>query len=367
MPNDVPDWTGLNQVNLVGGLSGAPLGDVAAPTLQADSVTQSIVSGGGSPQGLIDLCSFKPAAGSSIALVALGTFAKGTPSSVSPTFKQATVAGHLLVAWVTCTGTTPTTAAAGWSEVGTAPQGGIWVKPNCGNGEAAPVFTASGATGPICAQLAEFSGAATSSPLDQTAVNNVAPAATITATNPAPDATIGDLIVTCAIWSVSPDSPATFVTTYNNAAVVHAGDSGGTVQHGIASFDFGIIPPAPVAQPLGVAPWPLDVDGFNAPAVAAQATVTLAATPGKAYTITAFSMSIQAGATAPGQLYAEIDDGANAVYKENVTGSAASTTYAIKNPPGYSRKMTAGNSVTCKFGTGVTAASETVYVGGYLR
>ena len=131
-----------------------------------------------------------------IALVKAGTLA----ATLSPAFGQSTTAGSLLVAWVaqngSSSGTNPfTVTGTGWTlafATGAAYQwGAVYCKPGCGAGETAPTFSASGTTN--ASVLAEFSGAATSSPLDSSGIS-----ATATATNAAHDTGGGDLIVVLA-------------------------------------------------------------------------------------------------------------------------------------------------------------------------
>src|SRR5882672_5508357 len=123
----------------------------------------------------------------------VGTIATAAAATVSPVFTQPTTLGNLLVAWIVeSSGTAAiTTVAAGWvvaknifaSITGEA---AIWYKPNCAGGEAAPTFTSTSATF-MAAQLCEFSGAITASPVDKTGSSQGTTSATLAVTNASAD------------------------------------------------------------------------------------------------------------------------------------------------------------------------------------
>src|SRR5438477_5453899 len=103
-----------------------------------------------------------------IALVgSLGTPVTGT-TSVSPTFGQATTAGNLLICWL-IGAPNGYTLPSGWSQAASSFDGQtslVLYKANCGASETAPSFTTATNTF-MAAALGEFSGAATTSPVDQ--------------------------------------------------------------------------------------------------------------------------------------------------------------------------------------------------------
>jgi hypothetical protein len=192
------------------------------------------------------LASFKPA--TTIALVgAVGAFTTGGASTVSPPFGQATVAAHLLVAWVTATNSPAsiTTGAAGWvkavGQISSSTESTIWYKPNCGAGETAPTFTCTGGSSVMYAQLAEFSGALTASPLDKTGSTNSPPGVFMTITTSAADSVGGDLMVSSVRWWMPTASTAVMRTTYNNSAAVNIGNSGAASVSRHSNFSYGII------------------------------------------------------------------------------------------------------------------------------
>jgi hypothetical protein len=244
-------------VGIVGG-SGTVLGDTTAPSLNADSVTETVsgVFAANLVGVVMAIASFKAAAGQTIALVKAGAllaFDGINPNSpfawaAIPTFGQATAAGNLLVAAVSCTQNSSvladavTTTAAGWVRAVLSGNGGaagaqevaIFYKPNCGAGEAAPTFTGNlGSFGlPHYLQLLEFSGAALASVLDQTGTINIGggPAATQTVTTGAPDVASGDLVITASRWASNnagglTSNYTTFTDTGNNATPISAASS----------------------------------------------------------------------------------------------------------------------------------------------
>lgn len=139
-----------------------------------------------------------------ITLVSQGTIA----ASGSPAFGAATTAGNLLVAWVGSNGSTAsatiTTAASGWVQAdaggGAFSWSALWYKPGCGASETAPVF--SDPHGNIYySQLAEFSGAAAVSPVDQHGNAYSGGGNSLWGINPAADANAGDLVCVSSFWN----------------------------------------------------------------------------------------------------------------------------------------------------------------------
>lgn len=116
-----------------------------------------------------------------IALVKAGTVATGT-TSLTPAFGQSTTAGNLLICRaagygstsneaITISGTGWTLATSGWG-TGSDMSSVIFYRANCGTGETAPTLSlSSGAF--LAADLTEWSGAATTNPLDQTSAGNL--------------------------------------------------------------------------------------------------------------------------------------------------------------------------------------------------
>lgn len=361
-------------MDLVGGVSGLAQGDVSAPALAPDSDTESLVFSPGTPGGNLGLlASFKPAGAPAIALVKAGAVAVGSAGAVAPAFGQATASGNFLLAWVSSDTGEPATAQAGWLKAVDYAAGGMWValwiKPNCGNGEAAPAFTGGGGNGPMIAQLAEFSGVALAVPTEHTATAATS-GTTLSLAAAAADAAFGDLVVICSRWLLSQSGSPSFTDTFNNGASavsagVGVGASGGFPR--AANHAFAIIPPAQTSQPLGVQPWAYDVDGFSAPALGSQATVTLAATPGKAYTVTAALFTLVSNGAGTTNNNPVLTDGAGIVFEPAMGVEAATNRTAVMQLTGLARKMTAGNAVTCKWVAGAANVSESVYVAAYLR
>lgn len=119
----------------------------------------------------------------------------------------------------------------------------IWGKPNCGNGEVSPTWTAAAGARPMHAQVVEFSNIALSSFVDQSSGNTSTNQSNLSVQNAAVDGTAGDLILFGAGWSLNTSQTATFSDTMNNSATVtHLGDSGSAAQVNHSTFDYGIIP-----------------------------------------------------------------------------------------------------------------------------
>lgn len=373
MPNDVQDWTALQQVNLIS-QSKQLEGDLGSLALNADSGTATIspngptVNGGGGV-----LASFKAAAGAVIALVGnLGAVSVGSVTSIQPAFGQATVATHLLLAWVTGPFQS-SSVSVGWSKVldfqGAA--GGwsaLWAKPNCGSGETAPTFTFSAfsAANPVTAQLAEFSGVATASPTEQTGSASTTTGG-LTVSAGAADAALGDLIAMASRFGIAGFSTATFSQSMNNATVVHAGDSGTTVATSFGSHDFGIVSTAGNVIPLGVQPWPVDSSGLSAPVAGSAPSVVLAATPGKAYTATEWDASLVATAATADRQYVELLDGAVIIWQHILGVDAVIDRANQVTVQGRARKGTVGNSMTLKLAAIGASSIGTCDLGAYLR
>lgn len=204
MPNDVPDWTRVHAAQLVGSLPGlVPLGDTSQPDVAPDSAQYTSNLSGSQISGLAAcIASFKAAVGSVIAKVQQGTITGVSAASITPSAWPApTTNGNLIIAWVKASSSNDVaTASPGWLKAVSGPPPGqdgvmgIFYKPNCGAGEAAPTFTSTGAV-EMWAQLFEVSGADTS-PLDQVKANlGVSLQNQITVTNPAPDVAFGDLVM----------------------------------------------------------------------------------------------------------------------------------------------------------------------------
>lgn len=155
-------------------------------------------------------------------------------------------------------GTDITTTASGWTKAVQALNNGtttfeetqIWYKPNCGSAEPAPVFTSSYGTEVLYAQLAEFSGVATTSPLDKTgSFLQGAAASSMTVAGSAADAQSGDLVLTATRWILASAGTASFSDSENNATGVSLGNSGSQSVTEHANFTYAIVPvPAMHAQ-----------------------------------------------------------------------------------------------------------------------
>jgi hypothetical protein len=188
-----------------------------------------------------------------IALVSLGTVATGdagTLNSCAPAFGAATGAGHLLVAWVACAaGNFTLGTPAGWTSAGQAGSADannvsadVFYKANSAAGETAPKFGNNGGTaGTLYAALAEFSGAATTTPLDRTAGLSGGATSPIVATATLADATSGELVLASGLFLETKAATTTTAHSFNNGATTTGNlnqDATSTSQH--YRFSYGI-------------------------------------------------------------------------------------------------------------------------------
>lgn len=374
MPNDVPDFTALSSVQIQS-QNGQIIGDVAQGPFLADSIVQVITPAAGSVvDGSIACVSLHPAAGQTINIfVSPPAPVVGTAASVTPAFAQATTAGNLLTAAVVGDGTEPTTAAVGWvkaQSVGT-PWAALWVKPNCGNNEAAPTFTASNGKAPMIAQLNEWSGAATANPVNQTGSGAAAPAINqMTAVNAAADGESGDLFLTCICWLVSASGTPSYKSSINNNTVgLQAGTatSSGGGNNIAANFPFGIIPASKAVLPLGTVGWDWDVSGSSVPAQGTIPSVVFAATPGQKYRLNRIVASIRPDTAAQASSLIQVKDGTSVIW--SIYLAAIATIDAIDRADLADLRLpgTTGNSMTVALGSIGAAVTGGVAAGVYLR
>lgn len=158
-----------------------------------------------------------------ITLVKMGTVA----ASNSPSFGQATGSGNLLIAIFTSVGDPTINVGPGWvkdvSAVSTnSAAAAIFHKPNSSAGETAPTFSS---TNPKAAVLAEFSGADTISPLDQTGTNTGV-SSPVTATASAADGASGELFIAAFLSDLSKLGTGTTGLTSNNATLTLIDENG---------------------------------------------------------------------------------------------------------------------------------------------
>lgn len=373
MPNDIPDWTGQNLVQLVSA-GGQFIGDLGGATLNKDSATETITTPAAVGASGMALASFKAAVGLVPALVGVaGPILAGSNTHVAPLFNQATTAGNFLVACCIGQPGAPVVTGAGWALVIKADQPGICVaiysKPNCGAAEAPPVFDVAGGTTIMIAQLAEFSGVLAAAPTDQVigVVGNAV--TTITATNPAKDVAFGDLVILATRWSLGNPAAATFSDVLNNGAAVVllgtlAAPSGPTR---VVNYGFAVIPAVAAALPLGVRAWDYDASGVSAPAAGTAASVILAAGTGKAYRVAMLAASVEATTAAIAGSYVQVLDGAAVLFQYILFTQALIGQIAQLGPAPVAYKGSAGNSLTFKFTAAQVGALETVSVGAYLQ
>lgn len=135
----------------------------------------------------------------------------------TPAFGQATTAGNLLIAWVAVNSVSAASlTGTGWTQAvevvsGSSHLAAVWYRANCGASESAPTFS-----NWTFGMLGEFSGGATSSPVDQTGSNSGASSPVVAACSLA-DTASGELFVSADWIGLSKSGTQTSSDTYNNA------------------------------------------------------------------------------------------------------------------------------------------------------
>ena len=152
-------------------------------------------------------------ASGTIAKVQAGPLANSSTGSLALTVPANSTAGNLLVASLVYTSTTPSfSGPAGWTRgphvASASGETEIWYDPNNAGGIASATFTFT--SGPIAGgQLSEWSGVATTSPLDQSATATATSSTSVTVTTAATAAS-GELGVTSFEEALSSSSTVTF-------------------------------------------------------------------------------------------------------------------------------------------------------------
>jgi hypothetical protein len=192
-----------------------------------------------------------------ITRVQSGTMAKVAGATVIPALPGASTAGTLLVATLASQKNTTFSAPAGWVR---AVNGGrinaeaeIWYYANNPGGITSAAFTVSGSAS-TAGQLSEWSGVASSSPVDKTGSATTAAATSITPTTNGPTTVAGGLAVTAAAEYLTLAGTATFTpaagwtnlgnsgamsSSYHYTADYRTGVAAGTVSETITSSTIG--------------------------------------------------------------------------------------------------------------------------------
>jgi Putative Ig domain len=301
-----------------------------------------------------------------IALVSQGAIA----ASGSPAFGQATAAGNLLVAWVGSNGGTgsftTTTSTSGWA---LAADGGaafgwssVWYKANSAGSDAAPVFTDSAGAVQF-SQLAEFSGAALSSPVDQSGGAVTAGGLPAWEVILSPDTTAGDLVCAAGFWNGANSGATVQVIQFTDSAgaaitpnlaqassggvylaslwgvTSNTGSAGDIAWMNVSIYNGGngavasFKPASPASPSLAIAPQVLPVTWLNFPYV----TRILTATGGAP----SYSFTVSAGSLPPGMSLSA----GGALTGSNVT-SAGTFSFTVQVTDGNSNTATAAQSIT---------------------
>lgn len=189
------------------------------PPSAADSCTISISNVAQEVGGAECLIASFKKSGTYALVGSAGVFSSGV-SSVTPAWGsgESRTANNLLICWSLSTSGTRSGTPSGWSlavfQNNLSTASAIFYKIAAG-GDAAPTLTSASTA---YAALAEFSGNATSSPLDQS-FDHENSLATLTVTNPAPDAGHGELVIYLGNTQYKPGQTGTVSgATLNNGA-----------------------------------------------------------------------------------------------------------------------------------------------------
>lgn len=327
-----------------------------------------------------------------ITLVSQGSIA----ASGTPAFGAATTAGNLLIAWVGSNGSTAsftgTVTGSGWvnasSGGGSHTWAAVWCKPNCGAGESAPVF-ADSAGSVFYSQLAEYSGAATSSPVDQSGGAGSGGSNQFWEVNLTPDTDAGDLVAACGFWNGSNSGGTVSVVQFTDSATAaisgtlrqaangsglyfaslwgiagNTGGAGDTVFLNLSRFCSGggtvasFKPASPVPATLTIPPQSFPVTWLNFP----YSTRTILATGGTP----PYTWSVLSGSLPPG-----LSLSASGVLSSSACTSAGTFSFTVKVADNASNTATAAQSITVNsppagFTSLTTTTSLTGNLGPYL-
>lgn len=179
------------------------------------------------------------------ALVSAGPVADAV-SSVTPSFGQSTAAGDLEIAWAMSNDPASTfpisVSGSGWTLAVSAGNPydwtGLYYKANSGSGDSAPVFSDTGYH--VFAALSEYSGVATSSPLDETG----GAYGQTTVSTGGIDAAGSDLIVGGITWNGS-NPGAEFSFDIYGSDGLHAAGEDAITWNGNTQYDSGATSTSP--------------------------------------------------------------------------------------------------------------------------
>lgn len=325
----------------------------------------------------------------SIALVSQGAIA----ASGSPAFGAVTGSGHLLLAWVASTGNgaaaSITTTATGWSQ---ADAGGaafnwaaVWYKPNCGAAETPPVFT--DPNGSVTySQLAEFSGAATATPVDQHGNGFSGGGNSFWEVRLAADADAGDLLAAVGFWNGANAGGTISITQFTDSAGAavtptlqqaangsglyfgslwgitgNTGNSGDDVFLNLSVFDSGggavvsFKPAAPVVNTLTVPAQTLPKTWLSFP-YSTRTVLGTGGTPPYTWTVTAGALPTGLTLSSAGVLAGtNVSAAGTFAFTAQVTDSAARTatgglSVTVSSPPVGFTSLTTTSSLTGNLG-----------------
>ncbi len=164
--------------------------------------------------------------------------------SVTPTLPAASTAGDLLVATLASgSGSAAFGAPAGWTQgpvVGlTGSRSEIWYMANSPAGITSAAFSASGAVG-VDGQLSEWSGVATTSPLDQTGTATATAATQLTVSTTTATGTAGELAIAAFDESLAVATTLTFTPGMGWTNLGNSSTGGAAVRASTADYQLGL-------------------------------------------------------------------------------------------------------------------------------
>jgi hypothetical protein len=286
---------------------------------------------GALPVALVALLVTPGAAQAAIARVQTGSVVNGSSSSLALTLSSASTGGSLLVATVennqsgeTFSGPSGWVRAVGVNGGGTTNPGRaeIWYYANNPGGISSATFTASGATH-VQGQLSEWSGVATSSPLDVTGTASAAAATSVSVSTSGATAASGDVGITAFGIGFSKKQRMSFTA---GSGWTNLGNDGPTNQSDSYSADFKLSLPAAVASETETSntpgDWAAAIAAFKAAPTCSGGSLTLSAPPSSGFSAVTLNGTDQTQSTTLGLTP---DDETGSASGWNITGT--STTF----------------------------------------
>ena len=296
-----------------------------------------------------------PAWAAGVAVVQKGVEVSGSSGSVTPTLPAASGSGHLLVAVVANRANCASfSGPAGWlratTNCTTSGTAEIWYLANSGSGTTSAKFTWTGGS-TVTGELSEWSGVATTSPLDQTGkvtVSTAATSATVSTTgNVAITGEVGITAFVTATGEISQTAGASWTHLYTDTTKGTVGDERTGVAAGTLS-DTEIVSPTATTW-IGV------IATFKT-AICNGGSLTLTPPASVSFGSTALSGKDLTATTSP-TMTADDETGSGTGWK--IQGTSTTFTSGTKTLPTTATKVTAASAAAgannCSLPTNVVA------------